>query len=255
MSDNAGGHRALIYLLAIGALVMGASVLPPEEAEQRLDEQDLVAAGETPWQLKTARDSMASSLDKLTHLDSEEAYEVVLLVEEEAAKYDLDPFRVLALLIAESHGDSQVVSEAGAIGLMQIMPRTGEFIAKSMKKTWRGQDSLFEVETNITYGVWYYHYLLKYFRGDEHAAMAAYNWGPEHIQDRLRKGERLPSVYPSRILAAEASLEREFKDAATSHLRQYFSEPDYLASGDNGPTTSRSGDSDRRLPVDSREGL
>lgn len=249
---EAGSRRAILYLLMIVGLILGAAKFNTPSSPE--PSPDLGAQEETPWQLSTARESMATGLEVLTHLSQEEAYEIVLLVEQESAKYDLDPFRVLALLIAESHGDVRAVSDAGALGLMQIMPQTGKFIAESLGQSWKGDASLFDAGTNIIYGVWYYHHLLQLFRGNEQAALVAYNWGPEHIRDRIRKGEKLPTIYSSKILAAEASLEREFSNAATSHFREYLGKNNYLAVGEDRSSRSGSSDPDRRLPGDAGEG-
>jgi soluble lytic murein transglycosylase-like protein len=146
----------------------------------------------------------------------DEAGKVARIVEREAGKYDdVDPFRVLAFIVAESQGNPGAVSQAGARGLMQIMPGTGQYIASAREEKWRGSKSLHETETNISYGVWYYQHLLKVFDGDEQAAIAAYNWGPEHITWRLKEGRRLPTVYPGKVIEAQRELEREFSHEST----------------------------------------
>ena len=54
-------------------------------------------------------------------------YEV--FVQEYAQEYQLDPYLVLAVIWAESSFRPEIHSRVGAMGLMQIMPSTGEWIA------------------------------------------------------------------------------------------------------------------------------
>ncbi|MEG0914856.1 MAG: lytic transglycosylase domain-containing protein, partial [Christensenellaceae bacterium] len=51
------------------------------------------------------------------------------LIVEYAQKYDLDPYFVAAIIHTESGYDKDAVSSAGAVGLMQIMPETADWIA------------------------------------------------------------------------------------------------------------------------------
>jgi soluble lytic murein transglycosylase-like protein len=95
---------------------------------------------------------------------------------------------------------------------MQILPGTGKFIAYHSGDKWRGVASLYEVKTSIDYGVWYYEYLLKRLEGNERAAMAAYNWGPQHIERRLRSHRGLPVVYPRKVLSAQEKVKNAFRN-------------------------------------------
>ena len=175
---------------------------------------------QSDWRVVAARKSLGRALAKLTGIDLERADYIVQVAETEAAKYDLDLFRILAFIVAESWGNPQAKSWVGARGLMQIMPSTGRGIAKARDEEWRGVKSLYEIDTNISYGVWYYQHLLKIFEGNELAAIAAYNWGPRHILWRLEHGRRLPKVYPAKVLKAQKNLEREFSPEATKRFRE-----------------------------------
>lgn len=166
------------------------------------------------WE-KIGTEGLTRALVKLTNLEPARAKDVVRTVERETLKYEIHPLRVLAFIVAESWGNPRARSRAGARGLMQIMPGTGRYIASSRREKWRGVGSLYDIETNISYGVWYYHHLLEIFAGNERAAVAAYNWGPEHIARRLETGRPLPQVYPGKVFKAQAELEEEFSREAT----------------------------------------
>jgi soluble lytic murein transglycosylase len=65
---------------------------------------------------------------------------------------------------------------------MQIMPATGRHIAKQLQEPWRSDASLYEADTNIRYGVYYYKQLLDKFRGQAALAAAGYNAGPGRVK-------------------------------------------------------------------------
>ncbi len=128
------------------------------------------------------------------------AQQIATLVGHEASKYDIDPWLVIGLIKVESHGDPTVVSSVGAIGLMQLMPQTAADIARELDLPYTPED-LYNIEINIRFGTYYLAQLFERFE-DPQAAIAAYNWGPNHISRRLANGSKLPQVYPGRVLMA-----------------------------------------------------
>ena len=151
-------------------------------------------------------------------LNYKAALRLVHLVDTESQKYNVDPLRMLALIVVESAGQPHIVSASNARGLMQLLPETGQFIAETRGEVWKGEESLFDVQVNVAYGIWYYHHLCDFFDGDRNAALAAYNWGPGTIQDRQRTGIALPVVYPDRVKREEAWLAKEWKRENQKHF-------------------------------------
>lgn len=105
-----------------------------------------------------------------------------------AAERDLDPALVAAMIYAESRFDPNVRSAAGAIGLMQILPDTGRFIARSTG----GDDfvvaDLRDPDLNVRYGTWLLTYLLDRYDGDVATALAAYHAGPGNVDAWREQG-------------------------------------------------------------------
>lgn len=92
-------------------------------------------------------------------------------------KNQVDPFLVAAIIKNESGFKPNVVSSVGAIGLMQIMPDSGYWIAKQMGlQDYRSAD-LYKAKQNIRMGCWYLGELLYEFQGNEALALMAYNAG------------------------------------------------------------------------------
>ena len=92
-------------------------------------------------------------------------------------KNQIDPFLVAAIIKNESGFNHKAVSPVGAIGLMQIMPDTGEWIAKQMGLPNYTNESLYETEMNIRMGCWYVGELYEEFHGNMALVMMAYNAG------------------------------------------------------------------------------
>ncbi|MBI5875200.1 MAG: tetratricopeptide repeat protein, partial [Deltaproteobacteria bacterium] len=121
------------------------------------------------------------------------------MVERAAGEFSLDPLLIYAVMMQESEFDAKSVSSAGAIGLLQIMPGTGEMIAKKMSyqpplsppliKGGQGglRDNLFEPDININFGSWYLKTLITRFNGKLPLAIAAYNAGPNAVDEWLKK--------------------------------------------------------------------
>lgn len=98
-------------------------------------------------------------------------------IERMADRYGVDPYLVAAVARAESGFDPNVVSRAGAVGLMQVMPATAAWVVGL--DTWQGRadPELTDADDSLELGACYLAFLLKYFAGDRLAAVAAYNAG------------------------------------------------------------------------------
>jgi soluble lytic murein transglycosylase len=117
-------------------------------------------------------------------------YEFPDLVARESERNGLDLDLVAAVIYAESRFRPDAVSSRGAIGLMQIMPETGAWIAGQLGVDDFHAGLLFDVETNLAFGTWYLRYLLDRF-DDVETALRAYNAGPS-AADRWRSDGETP---------------------------------------------------------------
>ena len=133
-------------------------------------------------------------------IDSEIA-ELARTIVEESRRHAIDPGLVLAVIHVESRYDAYVVSPVGAMGLMQILPSTGEELAAREGIVWRGPQTLFDPIVNVRLGVAYLKELTDRY-DDTAMALAAYNWGPGRIDRRLRRGTPMPKVYPALVFEA-----------------------------------------------------
>lgn len=108
-------------------------------------------------------------------------------VKQYAATQELDPAVVFGLIRQESAFNEVATSPVGAKGLMQIMPSTGNQIARELAQPLSSANKLYNPSTNIQFGSFYYKKLLQRFDGNYVLATAAYNAGPHRVDSWLPK--------------------------------------------------------------------
>jgi len=114
-------------------------------------------------------------------------------VQNNADWQNLDPAIIFGLIRQESMLDRNARSAVGARGLMQIMPETGQQIARSLNESWQAENSLLNPDVNIKYGAFYYKQLLNRFDGHFALATAAYNAGPNRVVKWLPNDKSVPA--------------------------------------------------------------
>ena len=111
------------------------------------------------------------------------------LVELYAKANGVDSALVASVIMNESRFQNDARSPRGAIGLMQIMPETAQWIALQLGDDNFSLEKLHEPETNIRYGVWYLAELQREFAGNNILALAAYNAGRGTVRDWIEEGD------------------------------------------------------------------
>jgi soluble lytic murein transglycosylase len=115
------------------------------------------------------------------------------IIRQQARDKGLDPALIAAVIYTESRFRDQT-SIAGAKGLMQLMPRTADYIARKSGGTAFVQGDLATPQVNIAYGSWYLRYLLDKYGGNKILTLAAYNAGEGKVdgwwRDAAARGER-----------------------------------------------------------------
>ena len=127
----------------------------------------------TPSQVAEAPRTLVDIAEQVKHRFFQKEVPFGGIIYDEAKKNDLPP----ELLAAVVHTESQFVptarSHRGAVGLMQLVPRTGR---------WLGADDLNDPTQNIQAGAKYLRYLTDRFAGDQQKAIAAYNAGEGNVR-------------------------------------------------------------------------
>jgi soluble lytic murein transglycosylase len=109
----------------------------------------------------------------------------------------LNPMLVTALIRQESRFEPQIESVAGAVGLMQVMPDTADWVASQIGLE---QYTMSDPEDNITLGTWYLDYTHREYDNNSLFAVASYNAGPGSVADWIdRFGFNDPDVFVEQI--------------------------------------------------------
>jgi soluble lytic murein transglycosylase len=122
---------------------------------------------------KTIPESSARLIFPLAHIEQ------VLHWSDE---YNVDPFFVMAVMREESWLDPEAVSRAGARGLLQIMPETGQDLARQSGLEDFHRGDLFDPAINIRLGVFYLRRLFDRLGNEPLLVLAAYNAGEKNAQ-------------------------------------------------------------------------
>ena len=107
------------------------------------------------------------------------------IIRQQAHDKRLDPALLAAVIYQESRFRDGQRSDAGAQGLMQLMPQTARYIARLSGGTAFVEGDLATAQVNISYGAFYLRYLEDKYRGSPELALAAYNAGEGKLDEWL----------------------------------------------------------------------
>jgi soluble lytic murein transglycosylase len=96
----------------------------------------------------------------------------------------INPLLVTSLIRQESRFEKEIRSPVGAVGLMQVMPETGEWVAQQLQLN---KFSLTNPEDNINLGTWYLDHTHQEYGNNSLLAVASYNAGPGNVSEWMRK--------------------------------------------------------------------
>ena len=138
----------------------------------------------------------------------------------------LDPYLVASLIRQESEFNAAALSRANAVGLMQLLPKTGKSVAKQVKLRGYSAPQLFTPAVNLELGTRYFKDMVDKYNGQFEYALAAYNAGTDRVGDWLGQGHyRDPQEFVESIPFTET---REYVQAIlrnASVYRQLYGTP------------------------------
>jgi soluble lytic murein transglycosylase-like protein/TolA-binding protein len=131
----------------------------------------------------------------------------------------LDPYLVASLIRQESEFNAMALSRVSAVGLMQLMPKTGKTVAKQVKLKGYNAAQLFTPATNLQLGTRYFKDLIEKYNGQLEYALAAYNAGTDRVGEWLGVGHyRDPQEFVESIPFTET---REYVQAILRNANVY----------------------------------
>lgn len=156
--------------------------------------------------LRKETDILKYILKFSSQISYSDALRLSKLIREECENYGLDPFLILSVIEVESEFSPKAISPSGAIGLMQIMPETAEFIAGELGVSIDGAKSLYNPLINVRFGIYYISFLVNRFKSIEWA-LTAYETGPNSLSTTQENfGKQLPD-YVKKVISLKNWLE------------------------------------------------
>lgn len=205
---------SLVVFCVAAALVglAGSVVLESPVMEHRLKAESAVEAGGEFWIFAEKSDlqairSIINERCRGFSLDVSNTLAEVIL--DESMRYGLDPALILAIIETESSFRNWSRSNRDARGLMQILPATGEAVARKIDIEWEGEASLYLPVVNIRLGTYYFSELVARFDSVE-LALAAYNRGPNAVKRIIGRGREPSRRYSRKVLSSYDQLRPRF---------------------------------------------
>ena len=110
-----------------------------------------------------------------------------------AEQRHLDPAWMFGIVRRESAFMTDAKSSAGALGLMQMMPRTAREVSRRLGLSRPRTKDLISTERNLLLGSAYLRQVLDRFKGNQVLATAAYNAGPHRVSQWLPAKKEMPA--------------------------------------------------------------
>jgi tetratricopeptide (TPR) repeat protein len=176
----------------------------------------------------------------------------------EQRRSGIDPLVLHAVIRQESRFQPDILSPAGAVGLMQLMPKTAAETARKEKMPKPRKKDLTNPAVNVRLGAAYLSRLVKGYRGDYFRAVAAYNAGEAGVARWWEGSNGDPAAFLERISYKETRfyLRRVFLNLLQYYriyrpemFARYFPKPAATGkpAGDGGPPPPPAGPADNVL--------
>ena len=146
-------------------------------------------------------------------------------VDKYSEQFDIPKTLLYSVIKCESGFDTNAKSRVGARGLMQLMPKTFEEMARRQGEEFK-EELMYDAETNIRYGSYYLNYLYNIF-GDWKLVLAAYNGGMGNVKKWMEDSDYFDGVkiikYPKGFEETEGYVKR-VTDAQKVYVELWFSD-------------------------------
>ena len=142
---------------------------------------------------------LATIVSRLPKKFKKQAKSISHAIFNEAKKHGMDPYFVMAVISGESSFNPLAIGPVDEIGMMQLRPATGKWMAERIKFKWKGNKTLRDPVANIKLGTAYLAWLREKFDNHGQLYLAAYNMGPKSVKNALIKNV-WPKDYPIHVM-------------------------------------------------------
>jgi len=189
--------NAMKYLALLGLIVGVVSLTSLNFSDEAAQYSGL--GFELNWQEERAVELITAHLaEKNAHIPDEELREVARTMYDAARRYDVDYRLVLAVIDAESNFRHNVVSDAGAVGIMQVKPVVAREFSDEVGIPYR-RDVLQCPHANVRFGVYYLSWLSRHY-DNEYAVLYAYNVGFTRARQNMQRNSEPKTGYTRKVM-------------------------------------------------------
>jgi soluble lytic murein transglycosylase len=154
---------------------------------------------ELNWEEARAVEMIAAYLtEKNAHIPDEELRDVARTMYDASRRYAVDYRLVLAVMDAESNFRQNVVSDAGAIGIMQVKPIVAREFSEEVGIPYE-RDVLHCPHANVRFGVYYLSWLSRHYDND-YAILYAYNVGYTRARQNMQRSSEPKTGYTRKVM-------------------------------------------------------
>ena len=203
-SSGEGFIYVLLIIIAINLTVFNFSLISSNFSKPSPSNSDIDILQTVNAELKIFQQIIRNS-----NLGPGIAMDIANVINSESKKYRIEPFLVLSVIQVESGFRSSAVSNKGAIGIVQIMPRTGKYIAKKYNVPYKNYRSLYDPVTNVKLGIAYLSYLKNLYDSNMEYALFAYNNGPRRSEHIKRKFKNSRPYYVKKVMNFKQLLKQQ----------------------------------------------
>jgi len=189
--------NAMKYMALLGLIVGVVSLTSLNFSDEAAQYSGL--GFELNWQEERAVELITAHLaEKNAHIPDEELREVARTMYDAARRYDVDYRLVLAVIDAESNFRHNVVSDAGAVGIMQVKPVVAREFSDEVGIPYR-RDVLQCPHANVRFGVYYLSWLSRHY-DNEYAVLYAYNVGFTRARQNMQRNSEPKTGYTRKVM-------------------------------------------------------
>lgn len=185
------------FMLTLHAATLDAPTLVYREySENFIVKPNSKFKGQPVMSLAAVRQYLDENMKQVTPTKAERLSRLVVKL---AREHNIPAGLILSVIKVESNFQPWAVSPRGALGLMQLMPDTGEWLAEREGLPWEGPVTLLDEEKNMILGVRYLAYLKTKYGGDLRMMLSAYNRGPAKVDQDRSVGREMTLEYYHKV--------------------------------------------------------
>jgi soluble lytic murein transglycosylase len=187
--------KALRFLALLGMIVGVVSLTSLNFSDETYGSRGI----ELNWEEVRAVELIAAHLaEKNALIPDEELREVARTMYDASRRYSVDYRLVLAVMDAESNFRHDVVSDAGAIGIMQVKRVVAREFSEEVGIPYE-RDVLYCPHANVRFGVYYLSWLSRHYDND-YAVLYAYNVGYTRARQNMQRSSEPKTGYTRKVM-------------------------------------------------------